>query len=208
MSHTYYTNTDALEIQYTGSGTASSLSISNKVLTITVTGASDSVSYNLTQGQPQGTIQGVRQALIGTGKFTATETTPCQGPYGTGCSAYTESALLAQDLADVTGQNVKSSVYHMQLDVTRLSTDELTLSRQWMTAHLTGLPATPVYVYPGGYETTTMQGIAAGVPYSGARGALKEDLGVKDTYATGFDVQNVTSFGVNPTWQGLAAANL
>ena len=96
----------------------------------------------------------------------------------------------------------------MQLDVTRLTTDEITLSRQWMTTNLTGLPATPVYVYPGGYETATMQGIAAGVPYTGARGALKEDLGVKDTYASGFDLQNITSFGVNPSWQGLAPSAL
>ncbi len=208
MSHTYYTNTDALEIQYTGSGTAATLSISSKTLTITVTGASDSVSYNLAQGQAQGTIQAVRQALVATGKFTATETTPCQGPYGTGCSAYTEAALLAQDLADVSGQDVKTSIYHMQLDVTRLTTDEITLSRQWMTTNLTGLPATPVYVYPGGYETTTMQGITEGVPYTGARGALKEDLGVFDTYSDGFNAQNITSFGVNPSWQGLTAASL
>jgi hypothetical protein len=208
MSHTYYTNTDALEIQYTGSGTAATLSIASKTLTIAVTGASDSVSYNLAQGQPQGTIQGLRQALAATGKFTATETTPCQGPYGTGCSAYTEAALLAQDLADVSGQDVKTSVYHTPLDVTRLTTDEITLSRQWMTANLTGLPATPVYVYPGGYETTTMQGITEGVPYTGARGALKEDLGVLDTYADGFNVQNITSFGVNPSWQGLTTASL
>jgi hypothetical protein len=61
-----------------------------------------------------------------------------------------------------------------------------------------------VYVYPGGYETTTMQGITAGVPYAGARGALNEDLGVSNTYASGFDVQNVTSFGVNPSWMGSA----
>ena len=208
MSHTYYTNTDALEIQYTGSGTAATLSISGKTVTITVTGASDSVSYNLAQGQAQGTIKGLRQALAATGKFTATEIQTCQGPYGTGCSAYTEAALLAQDLADVSGQDVRTSVYHMQLDVTRLTTDEITLSRQWMTTNLTGLPATPVYVYPGGYETTTMQGITAGVPYTGARGALKEDLGVKDTYSSGFDVQNITSFGVNPSWQGLQAAAL
>jgi len=208
MSHTYYTNTDALEIQYLGSGTAAALSISGKVLTITVTGASDSVSYNLAQGQPQGTIKGLRLALAATGKFTATEIQTCQGPYGTGCSAFTEAALLAQDLADVSGQDVRTSVYHMQLDVTRLTTDEITLSRLWMTTNLTGLPATPVYVYPGGYETTTMQGITAGVPYAGARGALKEDLGVKDTYANGFDVQNITSFGVNPSWQGLPAATL
>ena len=203
MSHTYYTNTDALEVQYTGSGTAATLSISGKTLTITVTGASDSVSYNLAQGQPQGTIKGLRLALLGTGKFTATEIQTCQGPYGTGCSAYTEAALLAQDLADVSSQDVRTSVYHTQLDVTRLTTDEITLSRQWMTTNLTGLPATPVYVYPGGYETTTMQGITAGVPYAGARGALKEDLGVRDTYASGFNVQNITSFGVNPSWQGL-----
>ena len=208
MSHTYYTNTDALEIQYTGSGTAATLSISNKTLTITVTGASDSVSYNLAQGQTQGTIKGLRLALLATGKFTATEIQTCQGPYGTGCSAYTEAALLAQDLADVSGQDVRTAVYHMQLDVTRLTTDEITLSRQWMTTNLTGLPATPVYVYPGGYETTTMQGITAGVPYTGARGALKEDLGVKDTYADGFNVQNITSFGVNPSWMGLAPAAL
>jgi hypothetical protein len=208
MSHTYYTNTDALEIQYTGSGTAATLSISNKILTITVTGAGDSVSYNLAQGQAEGTIKALRLALLATGKFTATEIPTCQGPYGTGCSAYTEAGLLAQDLADVSSQDVRSAVYHMQLDVTRLTTDEITLSRQWMTTNLTGLPSTAVFVYPGGYETTAMQAIAAGVPYKGARGALKEDLGVKDTYADGFDVQNVTSFGVNPSWMGLAPAVL
>jgi len=208
MSHTYYTNTDALDIQYTGSGTTATLSISGKTLTITVTGASDSVSYNLAQGQTQGTILGLQQALAATGKFTTSYLTPCQGPYGTGCSAYTAAALLAQDLADVSGQDVRSAVYHLQLDVTRLTTDEITLSRQWMTTNLTGLPATPVYVYPGGYETTTMQGITHSVPYSGARGALKEDLGVKDTYADGFNVQNITSFGVNPSWMGLAPAVL
>jgi hypothetical protein len=208
VSHTYYTNTDALEIQYMGSGTAAALSISNKTLTITVTGAADSVSYNLAQGQAQGTIFALQQALAATGKFTTSYLTPCQGPYGTGCSAYTAQALLAQDLADVSGQDVKTSVYHMELDVTRLTTDEITLSRLWMTTNLTGLPATPVYVYPGGYETTAMQGITAGIPYMGARGALKEDLGVKDTYADGFNVQNITSFGVNPSWMGLAPAVL
>ena len=208
ISHTYYMNTDALDIQYTGSGTAATLNISDNVLTITVTGASDSVSYNLAQGQPQGTMLALAQALAATGKYTYSFLLPCLGPYGTGCSAYTAAALLSQDLADVSGQDVKSAVYHMQLNVTRLTTDEITLSRQWMTTNLTGLPTTPVYVYPGGYETTAMQGITEGVPYNGARGALKEDLGVKDTYADGFNVQNITSFGVNPSWMGLQPAML
>lgn len=86
-----------------------------------------------------------------------------------------------------------------------------------MTANLTGLPATPVYVYPGGFEKPSMEAIAAGVPYAGARGALHEGgtddlghpvLGVKDTYASGFDIQNITSFGVNPSWQSLSAGAL
>jgi hypothetical protein len=208
ISHTYYTNTDALDIQYIGSGTAATLNVTGNVLTITVTGASDSVSYNLAEGQPQGTMLLLAQALAATGKYTYSFMTPCQGPYGTGCAAYTAAALLSQDLANVSGQDVKSAVYHMQLDVTKLTTDEITLSRQWMTTNLTGLPATPVYVYPGGYETTTMQGITEGVPYRGARGALKEDLGVKDTYADGFNVENITSFGVNPTWMGIPPTTL
>ncbi len=161
ISHTYYTNTDALDIRYGGAGTAAALSISNQMLTISVTGANDTVSYSLAQGQPQGTIYGLEQALTATGHFTATENPVCQGPYGTGCSYYTKYALLAQDLADVSAVDVKSGVYAMQLDVTRLTTDEITLSRQWMTKNLTGLPATPVYVYPGGYETAAMQGIAS-----------------------------------------------
>ncbi|HTY84195.1 MAG TPA: hypothetical protein VMB19_08245 [Silvibacterium sp.] len=210
ISHTYYTNTNALDIQYTGAGTAATLNISNKTLTITANGDSNSPwTFSLAQGQPQGTILGLQQALANTGKFSAQlSPLPCQGPYGTGCSAYTAAALLSQDLADVNGQDVKSSVYDMLLDVTRLTTDEITLSRQWMTTNLTGLPTTPVYVYPGGYETATMQGIAAGVPYNGARGALKEDLGTKDTYASGFNVQDITSFGVNPSWMGLSAQSL
>jgi hypothetical protein len=204
ISHTYYTNTDALDIQYTGSGTAAALTISGNTLTIAVTGASDGVTYNLARGQPQGTMLALAEALAATGKYTYSFLTPCQGPYGTGCAAYTAAALLSQDLADVSGQDVKSAVYHLQLNVTQLTTDEITLSRQWMTTNLTGLPATPVYVYPGGYETTAMQGITEGVPYTGARGALKEDLGVKDTYADGFNVQNITSFGVNPSWMGVS----
>ncbi len=208
MSHTYYTNTDALDIRYIGTGTTAHMSISNQILTINVTGASDSVTYNLGQGQAHGTIYALEQALNATGHFTVSENPVCQGPYGTGCSYYTKYALLSQDLADVSAVDVKNAMYAMQLDVTRLTTDEIKLSRNWMTTNLTGLPTTPVYVYPGGYETTTMQGIAASVPYGGARGALKEDLGVKDTYASGFDAQNVTSFGVNPSWMGLTPAAL
>jgi len=151
---------------------------------------------------------GLAQALAATGKYTYSFLTPCEGPYGTGwCSVY-GGGVVVTGSGGRERQDVKSAVYHMLLNVTRLTTDEITLSRQWMATNLTGLPATPVYVYPGGYETTTMQGITEGVPYTGARGALKEDLGVKDTYADGFNVENITSFGVNPSWMGLPPASL
>ena len=103
ISHTYYTNTDALDIQYTGSGTAATLNISGKTLTITVTGASGQRELQPGAGASTRNDLGLRQALAATGKFTDSFLTPCQGPYGTGCSAYTASALLAQDLADVSG---------------------------------------------------------------------------------------------------------
>jgi hypothetical protein len=212
MSHTYYTNTDALDLQYTGSGTAATLSISNKVLTITATGDANSPwTYNLAQGQAQGTIAGLYTALYNTGEFSLSYLTPCQGPYGTGCSAYTNKALLSQDLADVSSADVMTALYHLQLNVTQLTTDEITLSRLWMTTNLSGLASSPVYVYPGGYEDPNMEAITAGVPFVGARGALHEGgtanngqpiSGAKDTYASGYNVQDITSFGVNPSWQG------
>src|ERR1700727_394080 len=115
ISHTYYTNTNALAVQYTGSGTAATLSISNQTLTITVTGASDGMSCSLVQSWTAtqcGTIQELMNTLNATGKFTASlPPPPCQGPYGTGGSFYTASALLSQDLADVSSQDVKSGVY-------------------------------------------------------------------------------------------------
>ena len=151
-----------------------------------MTGASDSVSYNLAQGQRTGNDSGIDSSAGGDGKiYDVRYLTPCQGPYGTGCSAYTAAALLSQDLADVSGQDVKSGGLshavgcdaaddgrdHVVAAVDDDESDGTCRRRRCM-------------CIPGGYETTAMQGIAEGVPYNGARGALKEDLGVKDTYAT------------------------
>ena len=71
----------------------------------------------------------------------------------------------------MSGVDVKSGIYAMQLDVTRLTTDEITLSRQWMTKNLTGLPATPVYVYPGGYETAS-DAVDCGAHHTSERAGL------------------------------------
>ena len=77
-----------------------------------------------------------------------------------------------------------------------------------MTANLTGLPATRALVYPGGQEDITTQGYAVTAGYAGARGAFTMDLGTKDVYSRGVNIQNVTSFGANPSLQGLSSATL
>ena len=81
-------------------------------------------------------------------------------------------------------------------------------SKAWMNANLTGLPTTLALVYPGGQEDTSTQGYAATAGYAGARGAFTMDLGTKDVYARGVNIQNITSFGINPNLQGLTAAQM
>jgi len=86
--------------------------------------------------------------------------------------------------------------------------DEITTSKTWMNTNLTGLPSSRIYVYPGGVEDVSTQGYAATAGYAGARGAFTMDLGTKDVYARGANIQNVTSFGANPSLQGLPSATL
>ena len=61
ISHTYYTNTDALDIQYTGSWDGGDVEHQRQDADDHGDGAADSVSYNLAQGQPQGTMLGLRR---------------------------------------------------------------------------------------------------------------------------------------------------
>ena len=113
ISHTYYTNTDALEYSVHGNGNGGDVEYQQE-------GADDYRDGRERQRELQpgaragaGNDHVLNDSAEQHGKIygDADNPPPCQGPYGTGCSYYTAAALLAQDLADVSWQDVKSGVY-------------------------------------------------------------------------------------------------
>jgi hypothetical protein len=72
------------------------------------------------------------------------------------------------------------------------------------------LPANRVYVYPGSYEDSSTEAIAAGANYVGARGSgtMQPSPNAATTLATGIDVQNILSQGVVPVFQNLSDSQL
>ena len=91
------------------------------------------------------------------------------------------------------------------MDKTRLMTDEIGWAMAWMSANLTGLPANRVYVYPGSYEDTSTEAIAAAVGYAGSRGSgsMQPSPNAATVIATGINVQNILSQGIAPNFQHL-----
>jgi hypothetical protein len=187
----------AFAMRYVGTGTGATVSINAGHLMTTVTGGPGGENIDLdltnaaydTMSELAATINGrsgYSAAMVSTGKGAAHSTT----------------------LATVSTQDIKSSQYVMQVAENLLEPDEMSTSKAWMNANLTGLPATRAYVYPGGQEDTSTQGYAAVQGYAGARGAFTMDLGTKDVYAKGVNIQNITSFGANPSLQGLAAQQM
>jgi len=184
-------------IRYVGTGTAATMTISGNLLTTTITGGpgGENISLDLTNpsydtmSELAATINGrsgYSAAMVSTGKGAAHSIT----------------------LADVAGQDIKSGQYVAQVLESRLEPDEMSTAKTWMNAHLTGLPATRVLVYPGGQEDLSTQGYAVAAGYAGARGAFSMDLGTKDVYSKGVNIQNITSFGANPNLQGLTAQQM
>jgi len=117
-----------------------------------------------------------------------------------------KTAVKSEDLADVAAQDIKSGPYLLQMDKTRLMTDEVGWSMAWMNANLTGLPRNRVYVYPGSYEDTSTEAIAVAAGYAGSRGSgtMQPSPNAASTLATGIDVQNILSQGVAPVFQNLS----
>jgi hypothetical protein len=195
-SHQYFQQPSAFTIRYTGTGTAATLTIAGNVLTTTVTGGpgGENLSLNLTNAS-YNTMSKLWSTIAGRGGYTATADPNCKG------------AAHSITLADVTAQDIKTSGYTVQIQESRLMPDEMASSKAWMSANLTGLPSTWVYVYPGGQEDATTEGYAVSAGYTGARGALAM-TGVKDVYSRGVNIQNITSLGVNTPLQGLTAAEM
>ncbi len=206
VSHQYFVFPNAFTIQYTGSAATSvTLSISSGQFTITAPGDPNAqVSWNLnssgTDMVPGGldTLGGIVSTLIQRGVFSVIED-PNMKP-----------AVKSEDLADVAGQDIKSSPYLLLEDKTRLMTDEIEWSKAWMNANLTGLPANRVYIYPGSYEDTSTEAITVAAGYSGSRGSGSMDPApnAATVAASGIDIQNILSQGVVPNFQNLSDSQL
>lgn len=206
VSHQYFVFPNAFTIQYKGTAASTvTLAIANKQLVITAPGdPAAQVNWNLsssgTDMVPSGldTLGGVVFTLNQRGVFTVT-TDPDM-----------KSAVKSEDLADVAAQDIMSAPYTLQMDKTRLMTDEIGWAMAWMSGNLTGLPANRVYVYPGSYEDTSTEAIAVAAGYAGARGSgvMQPSPNAATVMAAGIDVQNVLSQGIAPFFQNLSDAQL
>jgi hypothetical protein len=201
VSHQYFVYPNALTIQYTGTAASSvALSISNKQLTIIAPGdANAQVSWDLSSSGtdivPSGldTLGGLIYTLNQHGVFSVT------------ADPTMKSAVKSEDLADITSQDIKSAPITLQMDKTRLMTDELGWAMAWMSANLTGLPANRVYVYPGSYEDTSTEAIAVAAGYAGSRGSgtMQPSPNAATILGTGINIQNILSQGIAPNFQNL-----
>lgn len=206
VSHQYFVYPNAFTLQYTGTLASSvTLSISNNQFTITAPGDPNAqVNWNLSSSGtdlvPSGldTLGGMVYTLNQRGVFSVIE------------DPNMKSAVKSEDLADVSAQDIKTTAYTLQMDKTRLITDEMNWAMAWMNANLTGLPTTRVYVYPGSYEDPSTEAIAVAANYSGARGSgsMQPSPNAATILSTGIDVQNILSEGVAPVFQNLTDAQL
>jgi hypothetical protein len=189
-SHSYYTNTSWLTVQYTGTGTAATMSLSGNLLTTSVTGGSGGENLSLDLTNPAyNTIHALALFL----RFSAPGYTAIQDPNA-------HDVMHSYTLADFAGANIKAVGYNMQLDKSRYVNDEMAFSKAWMEANIVGLGNQTVYVYPDGLGDVSTFGWAAANGYRGGRGKLSMDLGTYDIASggngLGLNIQNVTSLAI------------
>jgi hypothetical protein len=228
-SHQYYTPTGGyggpavLNIQYgpvgtktAATGTAATMSISANELTTTVTGGpgGQNLSVNLTGTHCVGTTGPACDTLQGLLAYI----TANYGNVYTVSAATTrsDSPIHTATLATVSAQDIKFSSYTANFDVTAFWTDELQSSKSWLESHVSGLTV-PVYVYPGGWNTTPSNTLAATAGYAGGRGQISMHppghTTVTPAYASDFlptgrgvDVYNIIS--LSPIWHGLTQSQI
>ena len=147
-SHQYYTttlspgnappypNAPALDIRYTGSGSAATLTISGGVLSTTVTGApADNIPAVALSSY---TMQGLHDYLAGLAHYTVTY--DISGPL---VRPNTHSV----NLLNIAGQDIKTSTFVLPYDQTKLVPDEMVSAKTAIEANVSGLTES-FYVYP------------------------------------------------------------
>ena len=204
-SHQYYTtnlnpqgtctlatcpNAPSVQIQYTGSGTAATLSIAAGVLTTTVTGA------------PADSLSGITLASFSTEQALLTY---LQGiaHYSVANVPYPANPLVRPNahpanLASVSNVDIKSAPLALLYDQTKLVPDEMQSSKSAIQSNVAGLTES-FLVYPDGIEDVNTEADAVAAGYTAARGSLamkdqnNANTGANSVYANGVNLQNITS---------------
>lgn len=194
-----FPNAPALDIRYTGTGTAATLTIAGNVLSTTVTGATgDNITAYLAASHcdnlnapPCNTMAALEAYLSAFPHYTVT---------------YDNSGPLPRpntrsvNLLNVTGQDIKTSTFVLVYDQTKLEPDEMAQSKSAIQNNVPGLTET-FYVYPDGIEDSTIEADAVAAGYTAARGSLamkgqdNTTGSANSVYANGINVQNLTSLG-------------
>lgn len=206
VSHQYFVFPNAFTLQYTGTAASSvTLSISNKQFVITAPGdPAAQVNWDLSSSGTDIVPSGLD--TLGGIVFTLTQ----RGVFSVTPDPNMKSAVKSEDLEDVAAQDIKSAPYLLTMDKARLMADEMNWAMAWMNANLTGLPTNRVYVYPGSYEDTSTEAIAAAAGYAGSRGSgvMQPSPNANTVSSTGIDVQNILSQGIAPYFQNLSDTQL
>ena len=188
---TPYPNAPALDIKYTGTGTAATLSISGGVLTTNATGAGgDNLNINLANVSYD-TMAELEQYLAGIPHYSVSY--DASGPV-------VRPNTHTVNLANVTSQDIKSATYVLLYDQTKLEPDEMASSKNSIQTNVAGLTES-FYVYPDGIEDPTIEADAVSAGYTAARGSLamkgqdNTTASANSLYSNGVNVQNITSLG-------------
>ncbi|HLZ40315.1 MAG TPA: polysaccharide deacetylase family protein [Candidatus Sulfotelmatobacter sp.] len=193
---TPYPNAAALDIRYTGSGTAATLTIAGNVLSTNVTGAAgDNLNVNLdTSTDPTNPYQmmaGLEAYLAGQPHYSVSY--DASGPIP-------RPNTHSKNLLSVANVDIKTAAVALVYDQTKLEPDELAASKKAIQDNVAGLTET-FFVYPDGLEDPTIEADTVGAGYTAARGSLAmkgQDntmASANSVYANGINVQNITSLG-------------
>ena len=187
---TPYPNAPALDIQYTGSGTAATLSISGGSLSTNVTGASGDNLTSINLGvAPYNTMAGLEAYLSALPHYAVS--------YDTSGPLVRQNAH-SVNLLSVSGEDIKTATAVLLYDQTKLEPDEMLSSQSAIQANVAGLTET-FLVYPDGIEDATVEADAVASGYTAARGSLamkgqdNTTASANSLYSNGVNVQNLTS---------------
>ncbi|PYX74765.1 MAG: hypothetical protein DMG78_06045, partial [Acidobacteria bacterium] len=220
-SHQYYTttatpsgtctlsscpNAPALKIQYTGSGTAATMTVSGTTLSTNVTGApaDNIIGINLANppynqmGKTGTGGWGLANYLNTLPHYSVVLDTDAGVPLVRPNTYTVNLAGTTGSTITIAGQDIKSTPFVWAYDQTLLLPDEMKKAKSTIESNVAGLNV-GFYVYPDGIEDFSSEGYAVAAGYTAARGSLamkgqdNSTGSANSLYANGVNVQNITS---------------